>query len=94
MNYTVSLIASLESCNAGVPLSLLRDAAADIVRDQWQDDNALAGAIADKTLDIPAWVEEINDQLSAAGCIDSAVDEDDVRAGLDQWYGRWAMYSA
>lgn len=45
MNYLISQIANFENCNAGVPLSLLRQAGADVIADEWQDNAALIAAI-------------------------------------------------
>lgn len=83
MNHLISQIANFENCNAGVPLSLLRFAAADVIADEWQDNAALIAAI-DAGMDYDDAAASVNESLEDAGC-EHRVDSEDMEAALKSW---------
>lgn len=84
MNYLISTIQNFEQCNAGVPLSLLREAAADVIQEIWCDAQALIEAIEEGGIDYEEEAKNVNDALEEAGCF-HRVGEQDVRKGLASW---------
>ena len=67
MNHLISQIRNFEQCNAGVPESLLLRAAADVVRDMWQDDKELTELIDSGVFDFKDSSKEVNAVLADAG---------------------------
>jgi hypothetical protein len=85
MNYAASIIANFESCNAGVPLSLLHDAAVDILREEWLDDSALLEHIESGNLNLAEAVSMVNDGLESAGVTDHFVSDNIVATAINEW---------
>lgn len=84
MNYDISQILNFESRNAGIPLSLVRDAAVALIAENWQNNIDLAEAIVNGTFDLAAETDAVNEALVLAGC-ETRADESDVKAGMDRW---------
>lgn len=84
MNYEISQIKNFESCNAGITTSIINDAITSVITENWQHNIALAEAFTDKTIDIKAEMESVNDCLKEAGC-ETRVDESDVTNALGRW---------
>jgi len=84
MNYNISQILDFENCNAGVPITLIRAAAVETIRDNWAHDLDLAEALQSGNLNIPAETEAVNESLANAGCR-TRVTSPEIGTALSQW---------
>ena len=84
MNYEISQILNFEQCNAGIPLSLVKTAAVNVVRENWQHDLGLAESVHHEALDYRDECRAVNDAFKNAGC-ETGIDECDLREALAAW---------
>jgi len=84
MNYNISQILNLENCNAGVPITLIRDAAVETIRDNWAHDLDLAETFQSGSLNIHAETESVNESLANAGCR-TRVTSPEIGTALSHW---------
>jgi hypothetical protein len=84
MNYNISQILNFENCNAGVPITLIRAAAVETIRDNWAHDLDLAEAFQSGNLNIPAETESVNESLANAGCR-TRVTLPEIGTALSHW---------
>lgn len=84
MNYEISQIKNLESCNAGITRHIIEQASVAVITDNWGHNILLAEAIHDGTFDLAAETTSVNEALAEAGC-ETRADESDVKTGLERW---------
>jgi hypothetical protein len=84
VNYEISQILNFESCQVGIPNTLIGQAAVAVITENWQNNIDLAEAITTGKLDITAETASVNQSLEEAGCKTRA-EESDVQSGLNRW---------